>query len=42
MNEQELKVFMTFNRDGQVVVPMAIFEVNGSYITVNYETPFFT
>src|SRR3989338_8232929 len=37
MNEQELKVFMTFNEDGQAVVPMAIFEVNGSYIIGVYQ-----
>jgi len=37
MNEQELKAFMTFNKDNQAVVPMAIFEVNGSYIIGVYQ-----
>ena len=37
MDEQELKAFMTFNRKGQVFVPMAIFEVNGSYIVGVYQ-----
>ena len=37
MNKQELKTFMTFNKDGQAVVPMAIFEVNGSYIIGVYQ-----
>lgn len=37
MNEQELKTFMTFNKDGQAVVPMIIFQVNDSYIIGVYQ-----
>lgn len=37
MNTQELKVFMTFNKDCKVVVPMTVFEVNGSYIIAVYQ-----
>ena len=37
MNEQELKAFMTFSKDSRIVVPMTVFEVNGSYIIGIYQ-----
>lgn len=37
MNRQELSEFMTFRKDGTVVVPLNVFEVNGSYILGVYQ-----
>jgi len=37
MDEQELKTYMTFRREGQPKSPMAVFEVNGSYIVGVYQ-----
>ncbi len=37
MNEQESKEFMTFRKDGQRVVPLVVFAVNGSYILAVYQ-----
>lgn len=37
MNEQELKEYMTFRKEGQSFVPLVVFEVNGSYILAVYQ-----
>lgn len=37
MDEQQLKTFMTFRREDQPKSPLAIFEVNGSYIVGVYQ-----
>jgi len=37
MEQQELKNFMTFNKDGEAKIPLAVFEVNGSYIVGVYQ-----
>jgi len=37
MEQQELKEFMTFNKDGGAKIPLAVFEVNGSYIVGVYQ-----
>ena len=37
MEQQELKKVMTFRREGQVKIPMTVFEVNGSYIVGVYQ-----
>jgi hypothetical protein len=37
MEEQELKEYMTFRKDGQGFLPLIVFEVNGSYILSVYQ-----
>ncbi len=37
MDQQELKEFMTFKKDGGTKIPLAVFEVNGSYIVGVYQ-----
>ncbi|MEK7658739.1 MAG: hypothetical protein AAB352_02620 [Patescibacteria group bacterium] len=37
MDEQQLKTYMTFQRDGQSKMPLAVFEVNGSYVVGVYQ-----
>lgn len=37
MDEQQLKIYMTFRREGQPKSPLAVFEVNGSYIVGVYQ-----
>jgi hypothetical protein len=40
MNQQELKEFMTFHREGEKKTPMTVFEVNGNYIVGVYQGSF--
>lgn len=37
MDEQQLKIYMTFRREGQSKSPLAVFEANGSYIVGVYQ-----
>jgi len=37
MDEQQLEIYMTFQREGQSRSPLAVFEVNGSYIVGVYQ-----
>ena len=37
MDKQQLKIYMTFRRKGQPRLPLAVFEVNGSYIVGVYQ-----
>jgi hypothetical protein len=40
MNEHELKEFMIFRKDGERKIPLAVFEINGSYILGVYQGSF--
>jgi hypothetical protein len=37
MEQRDLKEFMTFNKDGGARIPLAVFEINGSYIVGVYQ-----
>lgn len=37
MKKEKLEQFMTFNKDGERKIPLAVFEVNGSYIVGVYQ-----
>ena len=37
INNQDLKEYMTFNKDGSTRIPLAVFEVNGTYIIGVYQ-----